>query len=165
VDWLQRPAFYGGGCSAAVFSKWRLNWKYHCNTILLRAPLVSQTLDALGFRSPFDTDHVVADLMRTWDERLKATPMFAAYNETKALFTNYNMLISVGRSRLIITLMILIQYDKVGVGPWALLVCASGIIFINTRTYVATHKWVRGSHLPSVAPSGEQDTGRQTAVS
>jgi hypothetical protein len=44
---------------------------------LLRAPLIRQTLDALGFAHPFDTAHVVGDIDQVWKERLLHTDMFA----------------------------------------------------------------------------------------
>jgi hypothetical protein len=55
---------------------------------LLRAPLIQQTIAALGFRSPFDTEHVVPNLMACWRDSLVTTEMFQKYKDTKRLFHN-----------------------------------------------------------------------------
>lgn len=48
--------------------------------MLLRAPLIRQTLHALGFAHPFDTAHVVRDLEEVWVECMLHTHMFGPEN-------------------------------------------------------------------------------------
>lgn len=54
---------------------------------LLRAPLIREVIEALGFASPFDTEHRIPDLMAVWEARLKKTALFSRYRETARLFT------------------------------------------------------------------------------
>jgi hypothetical protein len=54
---------------------------YHIDkkVVILRAPLIRETLRALGFAHPFDTQHVITDIMKVWDSTggpLKDTDMF-----------------------------------------------------------------------------------------
>jgi hypothetical protein len=53
---------------------------------ILKAPLISETLEALGFLSPFDTAHEVTNLMGVWETRLKNTEMFNNYAYNVRLF-------------------------------------------------------------------------------
>lgn len=57
---------------------------------LIRARLINDVLDALGLRSPFDTETVITDLMDVWEKKLKHTDMFKDYKTNKKLFNNRN---------------------------------------------------------------------------
>jgi hypothetical protein len=52
----------------------------------LKVHLVSQVIDALGLKSPFDCETVIPDLMKLFTERLKFTDMFKDYTRTSRLF-------------------------------------------------------------------------------
>lgn len=53
-----------------------------------RAELVADVLDALGMKSPFDTETVIPDLMQLWTSTIKHTKMFRNYAEYKSLFNS-----------------------------------------------------------------------------
>jgi hypothetical protein len=54
----------------------------------LRATLVTEVLEALGMKSPFDTETVIPDLMQLWTSTIKHTKMFRNYAEYKSLFNS-----------------------------------------------------------------------------
>jgi len=54
---------------------------------LLKIVLIEETLAALGFLSPFDTETVIPNLMTVFDTKLKGTQMFREYNNTARLFS------------------------------------------------------------------------------
>eukprot|EP00798_Chlamydomonas_sp_ICE-L_P005668 gene5668-biopygen609 len=54
---------------------------------LLKIVLIEETLAALGFSSPFDTETVIPNLMTVFDTKLKGTQMFREYNNTARLFS------------------------------------------------------------------------------
>lgn len=51
-----------------------------------RAVLVQETLNALGFKSPFDVDNTIHDLLAVWHKTLRNTHMFAQYLTHAPLF-------------------------------------------------------------------------------
>jgi hypothetical protein len=57
---------------------------------LNRAKLINDVIEALGLRSPFDTETVITDLMDIWEKKLKHTDMFKNYEDNKLLFNNRN---------------------------------------------------------------------------
>jgi hypothetical protein len=53
---------------------------------IMKAPLVAEVLEAMGFKSPFDTEHEVSHIMGVWETRLKHTHTFQNYKEHVRLF-------------------------------------------------------------------------------
>jgi hypothetical protein len=53
---------------------------------ILKTSLIREILEALGVASPFDTEHVVPNLMELWESRLKDTQFFTHYKESAHLF-------------------------------------------------------------------------------
>ena len=53
---------------------------------ILKVPLIEEVIAALGLRSPFDTETVIADLMEVFDGGLVRTEMFKDYGRTARLF-------------------------------------------------------------------------------
>lgn len=53
---------------------------------VFKVVLVSETIAALGLRSPFDVETVVPDLMAAFESTLRETPMFREYNQNARLF-------------------------------------------------------------------------------
>ena len=53
---------------------------------ILRTPMIREVLQALGFRSPFDTEHRIPDLMATWEAGLKDVEFFRTYRQSAKLF-------------------------------------------------------------------------------
>jgi hypothetical protein len=51
---------------------------------ILRTSLIREVLQALGVASPFDTEHVIPDLMQVFDAGLKDTLFFREYKECAA---------------------------------------------------------------------------------
>ena len=55
---------------------------------LLKAPLIRDVIDALGLKSPFDTETEIKDLPAVWEKGLKGVEMFRDYPRTAKLFTS-----------------------------------------------------------------------------
>lgn len=53
---------------------------------ILRTPLILETLTALGVKSPFDTEHVIPDMMAVWEAGLKDVDFFKSYKQSARLF-------------------------------------------------------------------------------
>lgn len=51
-----------------------------------RTPIILEAIVALGFRSPFDTDHTITDLMVVWEDGLKNVEFFNAFSKYARLF-------------------------------------------------------------------------------
>lgn len=59
--------------------------------INMRVPLIVGVVKALGFASPFDTNHIITDLMNVWREGVRHTKMFqdARYHNNRSLFSTH----------------------------------------------------------------------------